>query len=102
MSVLAHILGLDDGSGPIYLAWSGAGADLGEFAILGSLIALYRRHTCHVDTPRFCWRPGTHPVTGTAFKACRKHHPAVPDRISAQHIADAHAAHLDRQQGGAS
>lgn len=96
MHWLAHILGLDNGSGPIYLAWSGPGADLGELALLGSAIALYRRHTCHVDHPRFCWRPGVHLVTGTPFKTCRRHHPTVPDQISAAHIAEVHAEQAER------
>lgn len=91
MNWIGHFFGLDNGSGPIYLAWSGAGADLGELAIVGGIFAHYKRHTCHVDTPRFCWRPGVHPVTGTPFKTCRRHHPTVPDQISADHIAEAHA-----------
>lgn len=95
---LAHILGLDNASGPIYLAWSGPGADLGEFAIVGALFTHYKRHTCHVDTPRFCWRPGIHPVAGTPFRACGRHHPTVPDRISAEHIAQAHAEQAARSE----
>lgn len=91
MSWLSHILGLDNGSGPIYLAWSGAGADLGELALVGALVAHYKRHTCHVNSPRFCWRPGVHPVANAPFKTCRRHHPTVPDRISADHIAEVHA-----------
>lgn len=70
--------------------WAGAGSDIGELALLGAAAAFYRRHTCHVDSPRFCWRPGTHPVAGTAYRACKRHHPAVPDRVTADHIADAH------------
>ena len=89
MTWLAHILGLDNASGAWYLAWSGFGSDLGEFAIVGALFAHYKRHTCHVDSPRFCWRPGTHPVVGSPFRTCRRHHPAVPDRVSAEHIAGA-------------
>lgn len=96
MSWLAHVLGLDNASGGWYLWWSGAGADLSEFAIIGGFFALYKRHTCHVDSPRFCWRPGVYPVAGTGFRACRRHHPTVPDRISAEHIADAHAEHAER------
>lgn len=96
MSWLAHFLGLDNGSGMPYLAWSGPGADLGEFAIVGAFIAHYKRLTCHVTDPRFCWRPGTHPVEGTPFRACRRHHPTVPDQISAAHIAEAHAEQVAR------
>ena len=91
MTWLWHFLGIDNASGNAYLAWSGFGSDIGEFAILGALVAHYKRHTCHVDSPRFCWRPGTHPVAGTPFRVCRVHHPAVPGQITADHIADAHA-----------
>lgn len=87
MGWLMHILGLDNPSGVPYLAWSGPGGDVGQFAILGGLIAAWRKHTCHVDR---CWRFGVHSVAGTPYRACRKHHPAVPDRISAEHIAEAH------------
>jgi hypothetical protein len=93
--VLAHILGLD---GPSYWAnfWSGFGSCLSEFALLGGLFAFYRRHTCHVDSPRFCWRLGVHQVVGTPYRACKKHHPAVPDKVTAEHIQ---AAHNDAQKG---
>lgn len=87
MGWLAHVLGLDNGSGRPYLWWSGAGSDLGEVAILGGLAAGYKRHACHVDR---CWRFGIHPVAGTPFKACRKHHPAVPNKVTAAHVAEAH------------
>lgn len=95
MHWLAHVLGLD---GPSYWAnfWSGFGSCLGEFSIPAAAIAFWYHHTCHVNHPRFCWRPGTHPVAGTPYRACRKHHPAVPARVSAGHIA---AAHNDAQGG---
>jgi len=87
---LPHVLGLDNGSGCWYLWWSGPGSDLGEFAIVGALFAHYRRLTCHVNQPRFCWRPGVHPVAGSPFRTCRKHHPTVPRKVSAEHIASVH------------
>ncbi len=77
------------GSGPWYGAWSGWGSDIGEVAILGGVIQLYRKHTCHVDG---CWRISKHPVEGTAYSTCRKHHPTVPDRVTAEHIKAAHEA----------
>lgn len=91
MSVLAHVLGLD---GPSYWQnfWSGFGSCLSEFSIPVGMVVFWHRHTCHVNHPRFCWRWGAHPVEGTPFRACRKHHPAVPDRVTAEHI---HAAHRD-------
>ncbi|ACU71739.1 conserved hypothetical protein [Catenulispora acidiphila DSM 44928] len=96
MNLLAHVFGLDPGYWANF--WSGIGSCLGEFTLVGGATALYKRHTCHVNSPRFCWRPGTHPVVGTAFKACAKHHPTVPDRISAEHIADAHAEQAARSR----
>jgi hypothetical protein len=87
---LDHVLGLDDGTGHWYLFWSGIGANFGEFAIVGALVATYRRHTCHVDSPHFCWRPGVHPVRDSGFRTCGRHHPTVPDSITAEHIADVH------------
>lgn len=84
---LAHVLGLDNASGVPYLAWSGPGGDIGELAFVGVAIGAYRKHTCHVDR---CWRFAMHPVAGTPYRACRRHHPTVPDRISAKHIAEAH------------
>jgi hypothetical protein len=87
MSWLVHVLGLDPGYWQAF--WSGIGADLGEAAIVGGLVANYRKHACHVDSPRFCWRPGVHPVTGTPYRTCKKHHPTVPDQVSAEHIKTA-------------
>lgn len=69
---LAHVLGLDDGSGRWYLWWSGMGANIGEFAIVGSLLSGVRHHNCHV---RGCWRVGRHPVVDTGYVVCRRHHP---------------------------
>ena len=86
MTWLAHILGLNPGYWNMF--WSGFGSCLSEFAIVGGLITYYKRSTCHVNNPRFCWRPGLHPVAGSPYRTCAKHHPAVPDQISAQHIAD--------------
>lgn len=65
---LAHILGLDDASGPFYLWWSGAGADLG---LIGGAFVIVRKHQCHV---RRCPRIGRHPVEGTTWTVCRRHH----------------------------
>jgi hypothetical protein len=79
---------MDNGSGPIYLAWSGWGGDLGEVVIIGALWGAYRKHTCHVDG---CWRLSRHHVEGTPYIACKKHHPTVPETVTAEHIADAHA-----------
>lgn len=90
MTWLLHILGIDNGSGRWYLWWSGAGSDLGEAAIVGALFAHYRRHICHVNAPRSCWRLGMHPVAETGFRTCRRHHPTMPAQVSATHIAERH------------
>jgi hypothetical protein len=69
-------LGLNNGSGPAYLFWSGVGSDITEFAIVGALLGTLRKHNC--ETHR-CWRLGRHdwtdPQTGQTHKLCRKHHP---------------------------
>lgn len=72
MGWLTHVLALDDGSSRWYLWWSGIGADLGEVAIVVSLFAGVRRHNCHVHR---CLRVGRHPVAGTTYVVCRRHHP---------------------------
>jgi hypothetical protein len=69
---IGHWMGIDNGSGPWYLFWSGFGANLGELAIVAGLVSLYLRHNCHV---KGCWRIGRHPVEGTTWVVCRKHHP---------------------------
>lgn len=59
-------------------------------AILVSLaITAFRHFNCHVNSPHFCWRFG-HPVEGTHYRACRKHHPTRPRKITAEHIARVH------------
>lgn len=69
MHWLAHLLGVDNASGPIYLLWSGPVGDLGIFAA----VAAYLRHrNCH---RRGCWRLGRHPIDGTPYVVCAKHHP---------------------------
>ena len=73
MKEIFQILGLDNVSGPWYAFWSGFGGDLtifaGLFAIAGSFL---RKHNCHV---KGCWRIGRHPVDGTQYVVCRRHHP---------------------------
>lgn len=75
MHWLAHILGLDSASGGWYLAWSGTLSDLGELAIIGGLIGMYRKHNCHV---KGCFRLARHPVPGTPWVVCRRHNPVPP------------------------
>lgn len=86
MHVLLHVLGLDDASGRAYLWWSGAGADLGELAIVGGLISIYRRHNCEIHR---CPRLGRHQTAAGAV-LCRRHHP--DDHLT---VEQAHAAHRE-------
>jgi hypothetical protein len=60
---LAHVLGLDVPPSAFYDFWSGAGSDLGEFAIFA---AIYHHVNCHQAG---CWRPARHAMAGY----CRKH-----------------------------
>lgn len=78
-------------SGPYYGFWSGFGANFGEFALIGGAIAIFRSHNCHV---KGCWRLKRHPVEGTPYCVCAKHHPAVPQVVSVDHVVDAHQAAL--------
>lgn len=71
MHWLSHVLGLDNLSGPWYGFWSGIGGDL---SIMATPVVLLRKHNCH--TPR-CWRIGRHPIEGTPYVVCRKHHPTA-------------------------
>lgn len=67
---LSHWLGLDNLSGAIYGFWSGFGSDIGEFAIIGLLYQLVRRHNCHVKR---CIRIGRH--KSGAHVVCARHAP---------------------------
>jgi hypothetical protein len=61
-----------------------------SITVLVSLaFAAFRHFNCHVNSPHFCWRFG-HPVEGTHYRACTKHHPTRPREITAKHIARVH------------
>jgi hypothetical protein len=67
-------------------------SSLGSTFFIGSFFALaYRKLNCHQDR---CWRIGKHKVDGTPYITCKKHHPAIPAKITADHIATAHSHHL--------
>jgi hypothetical protein len=54
-----------------YQFWSGIGSDLGEVAIIGGVLAVVRRHNCHVKgCPKLIWRR-----TAAGDSVCRHHHP---------------------------
>lgn len=91
MHWLLHFFGLDSASGPAYLAWSGALSDLGELAIIGGMITLWRRHTCAV---RGCWRIGRHQVSGTQHICCGRHTPGGAPTHA--HILAMHRRHRQR------
>jgi hypothetical protein len=76
---LSHFFGLDNLSGPFYGFWSGIGSDLGEVAIIGGLVSIYRKHSCHVDR---CWRIAKRSVAGTTLVVCHKHHPEDPPKTA--------------------
>ena len=62
-------------SGPYYGFWSGFGSDISEGAIAVGLYTGLRKVNCH---SRMCWRIGHHPLDGTPYHLCKKHHPDVP------------------------
>ncbi len=72
-------------SGPWYGFFSGFGSDIGEVAIIGGLVTVYRRHNCEVHG---CWRIGRHQTAG-GHHVCRRHHP--DDHLTHQDVLDAHA-----------
>lgn len=79
---LLHFLGVDQGcpygSWNAYNFFSGSGSDIGELAIFGGVIGIYRRHNCH---ERRCWRIGRHVVDGTPW--CDTHHGAARVTVAA-------------------
>lgn len=85
--IIAHaivcVMGLNNGSGAAYLFWSGFGSDL---AYLGAISFAWHHLNCHA---KGCYRIGRHPVSGTPFKTCRKHHPEIDGRTSAADIKEA-------------
>jgi len=82
-------MGLTDASGKPYLFWSGFGADLSEFAIVGAVVGLLRRWNCESHG---CWRIARH-KTAAEHRVCRHHHPAGAP--TAADISAAHAAAID-------
>lgn len=74
-----------DPAGKWYVFVSGIGGDI---SIIAAGIAFWWHHTCHVGP---CLRPAKHQIEGTPYKVCSKHHPAVPDKITASHVEEAHA-----------
>lgn len=86
-----HLIGADNTSGLQYGFWSGFGSDIGEFVLIGGVIGAYRKHNCHV---KGCWRIGLHPVEGTPYITCRKHHPSIPSKVTSEHISLMHHKYM--------
>lgn len=94
MSWLLQFFGLDNASGAAYLWWSGFFADVVIFA---AGFGWYWKHTCHVAR---CWHWARHPVEGTPYTVCRKHHPDLPaEPTTVEHVhAAAKAAKGQRER----
>ncbi len=86
-------------SGPYYGFWSGFGSDIGEATLIGAVsVGIYtgvRKVNCHT---KGCWRIGHHPLEGTPYHLCRKHHPDVPtEGASYEHILEQHRKYMEAQ-----
>jgi hypothetical protein len=81
---LGHLIGADGNEW--YNFSSGMGADLGQVALFGAAIGLYRKHNCHVHR---CWRIAKQQVLGTSWVVCHHHHPE--GRPTAERVAEVHA-----------
>ena len=81
-------------AGEGYGFWSGIGSDFGEVVLLGIFATMFKHFNCHVNSPHFCFRFG-HPVPGTSFRACHKHHPGreTGGKVTAAHILEANRHH---------
>jgi hypothetical protein len=80
---LGHLLGADGAQ--FYNLWSGIGADIGQLALVGAAVGIYRKHNCHV---KGCWRIAKQPLEhdGATWMVCHKHHPA--DQLTAATMDD--------------
>ena len=83
------VLGARDEGGAWYGFWSGFGGAMPDVMILVALCGWWWHHTCHVSR---CWRAGRHPVEGTAYRTCRRHHPAR-GKVTPEQVLDAHRRH---------
>lgn len=63
--------------------------ELTGLAVLAGIAGLYRKVNCHEP---WCWRLARHPVAGTPYVTCHKHHPGlVGSKVKPGHIQAAHA-----------
>ena len=73
--------------GSYYGFWSGFGSDIGEVAIIGAVVGVFRKHNCVV---KHCWRLSKY-ETAAGHKVCRKHHPDHPEEgLTYSKVQDAH------------
>ena len=95
MEPFLHWLAVHTGTlnepGPYYGFFSGFGSDIGELAIIGGLVSLYRKHTCHKDG---CWRISRHVVDGSPW--CNRHHQAARDAVAPVAVTDVSCGHCAR------
>jgi hypothetical protein len=90
-SWIAHyffvITGARNESGWVYGFWSGFGGSIPDVLILTAIAGFLWHRNCHIHR---CWRIGRHHVEGTPYVTCRRHHPSMPARVTADDVADAH------------
>jgi len=97
---LAVHTGIADMSGPYYAFWSGFGADIAEFSLVGTAVTglyqLNRKFNCH---QRGCWRIGTHPAAGGQFLLCARHHPDYQGKKPTRELIEQlHRLHIEREE----
>lgn len=93
-AIWIHLLqwaGVSSSSSRSYNFWSGLGSDIAEFAILGGLISIYRKHVCHQHG---CWRFSRH--TSKAGHALCHKHIAMP--LDSLDLTPIHSSHLEDPQ----
>lgn len=88
-----HLLGADGKAW--YDVWSGIGADVGQVALLGAAIGIYRKHNCHVSG---CWRIAKQQVEGTTWMVCHKHHP--DGSLTAERVAAFPPKNYEHERSG--
>lgn len=84
---ILHVLGIDTQQSYWYDFWSGI-ATQASLVFVG--VGLYRKHNCHVS---WCWRLAKHPVEGTPYTVCRRHHPELPRSVDHLHVLGAYHQH---------
>lgn len=89
--LIIHILGVDNLTGAWYGFWSGPAGSLG---ILATPFVLLRKHNCHAKRRL---RLGRHPVEGTTYLVCAKHHP--DDHKTAEEIHHLWRARKENKHG---